>query len=163
MDYLPGWVAGHEQLFETLTAAVPWRTERREMYHRMVDVPRLMGAAEARHPLLERMRQALGRQYRTEFTSVTFALHRDGNDCVAWHGDRVARNLPQAIVATVSLGAPRKFLVRPAGGGPTRSLALGWGDLLVMGGSSQRTWQHAIPEVAHAEPRLVVMFRPRWE
>lgn len=60
------------------------------------------------------------------------------------------------------VGAPRKFLLRRAGGGPSRSLTLGWGDLLVMGGTCQRTYQHAIPKVARAAPRIALMFRPKW-
>jgi alkylated DNA repair dioxygenase AlkB len=167
MDYLPGWVVGHVRLFERLSAALEWRSERREMYDRMVDVPRLIGtvpAGQALPPVIEEMCGALCRHHRHPFTRVSFALYRDGNDSVAWHGDTVARTLPQALVATVSLGEPRKFLVRPTGGGPSRSLMLGWGDLLVMGGSSQRTWQHAIPKTAGAcGPRLVIMFRPDWE
>jgi alkylated DNA repair dioxygenase AlkB len=81
---------------------------------------------------------------------------------VAWHGDRVARELPEAIVATVSLGEPRQFLLRPAEGGPARAFALGWGDLIVMGGSCQRTWRHSVPKVTRAQPRITVMFRPEW-
>lgn len=68
-----------------------------------------------------------------------------------------------ALVATVSVGAPRKFLIRPTGGGASRALALGCGDLLVMGGACQRTHQHAIPKVARAEPRIAIMFRPSWD
>ena len=67
-----------------------------------------------------------------------------------------------AVVATVSLGAARKFLVKPTAGGSSRSFALGGGDLVVMGGSCQRTWRHAIPKVASAEPRIALMFRPSW-
>jgi len=90
-------------------------------------------------------------------------LYRDGSDSVAWHGDYLARTLENALVATVSVGAARRFLLRPAGGGRSIALQLGLGDLLVMGGTIQRTWQHAVPKVARADPRIVVMFRPVWE
>lgn len=70
--------------------------------------------------------------------------------------------MEEALAATVSLGTPRRFLLRPTGGGASVALSLGWGDLLVMGGSCQRCYQHAIPKVARAEARIVVMFRPRW-
>src|ERR1700759_1769560 len=112
---------------------------------------------EPLHPLLESRRVALSRRYRQQFARVSLALYRDGRDSVAFHGDRVARELPNALVATVSVGAPRRFLMGPKlADGVRRSLVyqLGWGDLLVMGGSCQRTWQHAIPKVARAEPRI---------
>jgi alkylated DNA repair dioxygenase AlkB len=83
-------------------------------------------------------------------------------DSVAWHGDYVAREMDRAIVATVSVGAPRRFLLRRKGGGKSIALSLGWGDLLVMGGTCQRTYQHAIPKVRRAEPRIAIMFRPDW-
>ena len=67
------------------------------------------------------------------------------------------------LVATVSLGSPRRFFVRRRGGGPSTVVPLGWGDLVVMGGSCQRTHEHAIPKVARAGPRIALMFRPAWE
>jgi alkylated DNA repair dioxygenase AlkB len=165
VDHLPGWVRGHERLFEALTENMGWRSERRPMYERVVDVPRLLASVPedgAGHPVLEDAREALSSRYGASFESLTLALYRDGRDSVAWHGDRVAREMAEAIVATVSLGEPRRFLLRPASGGPARTFKLGWGDLLVMGGSCQRTWRHAVPKAAHAHPRLAIMFRPAW-
>jgi alkylated DNA repair dioxygenase AlkB len=165
MDHCPGWVDGHQALHDHLSATTQWKSVRREMYERMVDVPRLVAILPedgSGHPLLGEMARILEARYGEPFSRVTLALYRDGNDSVAYHGDQVARDLPQAIVATVSLGEPRRFLLRPAAGGQALALALGWGDLLVMGGSCQRTWRHAIPKVAFAHPRIVVMFRPEW-
>ena len=161
-----GWLEGHATLFEELRARAPWREESRPMYDRVVDVPRLVAALEpgARPPVVDEMRRALEARYGAAFPRVSVALYRDGRDSVAWHGDYVARELKEALVATVSVGAARKLLIRPTGGGaPSRALSLGCGDLLVMGGGSQRTHQHAIPKVARAEPRIAVMFRPLWE
>jgi alkylated DNA repair dioxygenase AlkB len=135
------------------------------MYERTVDVPRqiaVLDDAAALHPVLEEMRAALDARYATRFERLSVALYRDGRDSVAWHGDRVARRMPEAVVATVSVGAPRKFLLRPTGGGESIALALGWGVLLVMGGSCQRTYQHGIPKVPRADPRMAIMFRPVW-
>jgi alkylated DNA repair dioxygenase AlkB len=162
-----GWLRGHEALFERLRDRVDWKAESRVMYERRVDVPRLHavldpGQASAIDPALETMRAALDQRYRTRFERLSVALYRDGHDSVAWHGDQVARNLPQALVATVSVGAPRRFLIRPADGGASLAFSLGWGDLLVMGGSCQRTHRHAVPKIANAEPRIAIMFRPRW-
>ena len=135
------------------------------MYDRVVGVPRLVAAlpASARPEAVEAMRAALERRYATELPRASVALYRDGRDSVSWHGDYVARTMREALVATVSIGAARKFLIRPAGGGASRALSLGCGDLLVMGGGCQRTHQHAIPKVARAEPRIAIMFRPDWD
>ena len=165
VDYHPSWVSGHEALMESLFATSRWQQPQREMYERTVDVPRLVAGLPddgPGHPLLEAMRTALAAHYATAFPRTGLAYYRHGQDSVAWHGDYVARELPEAIVATVSLGEPRRFLLRPKGGGPSLAYRLGWGDLIVMGGSCQRTWQHAIPKVARAHPRLVIMFRPIW-
>jgi len=166
IDHARGWVQGHSQLFQELLQSTSWRTSEERMYDRVVKVPRLFAVLPGDgpgHPLIEHMRVALSSRYREEFSRVSLALYRDGNDSVAWHGDRVARRLPDARVATVSLGAPRRFLLRPYGGGPSFAYNLGWGDLLVMGGSCQRTWQHCVPKLKHAEPRIALMFRPDWE
>jgi alkylated DNA repair dioxygenase AlkB len=166
IDLCPAWVAGDATLFERLLQGAAWREEERVMYERVVDVPRLCAAAERPellHPVLPAMQRALGERYRVEFERVSLALYRDGQDSVAWHGDYVARRLPEAVVATVSLGAPRRFLLRPHGGGRSLAFSLGAGDLLVMGGTCQRTYQHCIPKVAHAAPRIAVMFRPVWQ
>jgi alkylated DNA repair dioxygenase AlkB len=105
------------------------------------------------------MAAALSERYGVEFTQVGANLYRDGADSVAWHGDRVARELPEAVVALVSLGAPRPFRLRPTGGGASVGYVPGPGDLLVMGGSCQRTWQHAVPKMRVAAPRMSVQFR----
>jgi alkylated DNA repair dioxygenase AlkB len=163
VDLARGWVAGHTELFASLES-VSWRSEERAMYERTVAVPRLIATAKDAPslPIFDEMRAALDRRYGERFERLSFALYRDGRDSVAWHGDYVARRMPTATVATVSIGAPRRFLLRPTGGGPSRAFSLGWGDLLVMGGTCQRTWQHAIPKVARADPRIAIMFRPIW-
>jgi alkylated DNA repair dioxygenase AlkB len=165
VEHAPAWVTGHEAVLEHLVRTTTWSQPRREMYERMVDVPRLVAALPddgPGHPVLEDMRRALARRYGVELPHVSLGYYRDGRDSVAWHGDYVAREMDEALVATVSLGEPRRFLLRPKGGGRSVSFMLGWGDLFVMGGSTQRTWQHAVPKVAHANPRVAVMFRPTW-
>ncbi|HWB80815.1 MAG TPA: alpha-ketoglutarate-dependent dioxygenase AlkB [Nannocystaceae bacterium] len=164
-EHAPGWLVGHATLFDALLHDMRWQHGQREMYGRTVDVPRLHAVVPddgPGHPLLADITDALQRRYDQAFVRTSMALYRDGRDSVAWHGDTVARELPEALVATVSLGAPRTFMLRDKAGGPSIALRLGGGDLLVMGGTSQRTWQHAVPKVARAAPRIVVMFRPRW-
>jgi alkylated DNA repair dioxygenase AlkB len=162
IDLAPGWVSDHAALFAELERTLDWRSEQRPMYDRIVDVPRLLAAVPDGIGLIEAMRAALSARYRETFVRTTAALYRDGNDSVAWHGDTTARDLPEAVVATVSLGEPRKFMLRPTAGGRSRAFPLGRGDLVVMGGTCQRTWRHAIPKVASAGPRMAVMFRPVW-
>jgi alkylated DNA repair dioxygenase AlkB len=105
----------------------------------------------------------LSARYGETFSRISLGYYRNGEESVAWHGDYVARKLPSALVATLSVGAPRRFLLRPKGGGASRALMLGWGDLLVMGGSCQRTFEHSLPKVRSAAPRIAIMFRPVWQ
>jgi alkylated DNA repair dioxygenase AlkB len=171
VDHRPSWVAGSDALFERLVQVVPWRAERRRMYEHDVDVPRLLcfydQDDELPHPLLVQARSALSAHYRDElgepFTTAGCCYYRDGRDSVAWHGDRIGRSRTEdTMVAIVSFGAPRSLLLRPRGGGRTLRFALGHGDLLVMGGSCQRTWEHAVPKTARpVGPRISVQFRVR--
>jgi alkylated DNA repair dioxygenase AlkB len=171
LDVLPGWLRGADTLFDELVDTVPWHEERRQMYERVVDVPRLLSFYdehdELPHPVLTQARQALSGHYGPElgepFRTAGMCLYRDGRDSVAWHGDTLGRGRAEdTMVAIVSLGAPRSLLLRPRGGGATIRNRLGHGDLIVMGGSCQRTWEHAIPKTARpVGPRISVQFRPR--
>jgi alkylated DNA repair dioxygenase AlkB len=170
VDLLPGWVIGADALFERLLETVPWRAERRQMYDNVVAVPRLLSFYAADEalpdPVLEQARRALDGYYGPELgeplCTTGLCLYRDGRDSVAWHGDTSGRTVRTTIVAIVSLGNPRALLLRPRGGGSALRYDVGHGDLLVMGGTCQRTWQHAIPKTARAAgPRISVQFRPR--
>jgi alkylated DNA repair dioxygenase AlkB len=171
VDIRPGWMAGAGVLFDRLRQVVPWREERRRMYERVVDVPRLLCfCAEGEQlpdPALDSARQALNAHYWPELgeplVTAGLCLYRDGQDSVAWHGDRIGRGRTEdTVVAILSLGTPRALLLRPRGGGPALRHDLGHGDLLVMGGSCQRTWEHAVPKTTRATgPRISVQFRPR--
>jgi alkylated DNA repair dioxygenase AlkB len=169
LDLLPGWIRGADRLFERLAGSVPWRAERRTMYDRVVAVPRLVSYYREGLPLpdpaLEEARLALDARYRQELgeplSTAGLCLYRDGQDSVAWHGDISGRQVRETIVAIVSLGNPRAFLLRRRTGGPALRYLVGHGDLLVMGGTCQRTWQHAVPKSARATgPRISVQFRP---
>ena len=166
VDIAPGWCASAEELFARLLAETPWGGPRRvRMYDRVVSEPRLTHRwplAEA-PPDLAAMARELSARYGVEFTQVGANLYRDGADSVAWHGDRVARELPSAVVALVSLGAVRPFRLRPTGGGPSVGFTPGPGDLLVMGGTCQRTWQHSVPKTRAVGPRMSVQFRHAYE
>jgi alkylated DNA repair dioxygenase AlkB len=164
LDVLPQWVEGADHVFADLVARMPWRQRRVPMYGRTVDEPRLsswwtVGDGAAPLPLLEDLRGALSARYGVEFDSIGCNLYRDGNDSVAWHGDRLPAHVPVPIVAIVSFGSPRPFQLRPRGEGLAHTFLLGRGDLLVMGGRCQQRWEHAVPKVAAADPRLSVVFR----
>ncbi|MEU9270922.1 alpha-ketoglutarate-dependent dioxygenase AlkB [Streptomyces sp. NPDC048251] len=171
IDVLPGWLTGSDTLFEELATGVPWRAERRKMYDNVIDVPRLLafyGAGEELpHPVLTQARRALSAHYAEElgepFVSAGLCHYRDGRDSVAWHGDRIGRGAREdTMVAILSVGSPRDLLLRPARGGETVRRPLGHGDLIVMGGSCQRTWEHCVPKSTRAAgPRISVQFRPR--
>ncbi|HYF46592.1 MAG TPA: alpha-ketoglutarate-dependent dioxygenase AlkB, partial [Acidimicrobiales bacterium] len=164
VDHAPGWLAGADALFEQLSEELPWRQGNRWMYERRVDDPRLTTGLDpeawAAYPIFDDITAFLGRRYGGEFRSCWLNLYRDGRDSVAWHGDRVAREKLTALVAIVSVGERRPFRLRPKGGGPSIGYELGRGDLLVMGGTCQRTWDHGVPKVAKAGPRMSLTFRP---
>ena len=163
VDVAVGWAPDADELFALLRATVPFRGHRRRMYDRVVDEPRLTHRwvlpDDAVPHRLREMGRTLGERYGHDFTQIGVNLYRDGADGVAWHGDRVARERPEAVVALVALGATRPLRLRPAGGGASVSFPLASGDLLVMGGTCQRTWQHSVPKVACSGPRISVQFR----
>jgi alkylated DNA repair dioxygenase AlkB len=172
VDHRPSWVSGSDELFLRLVEIVPWHAERRPMYERVVDVPRLLtfyGEGEPLpDPLLTLARDRLNEHYAAElgeqFVTAGCCFYRDGRDSVAWHGDTIGRSRTEdTMVAIVSFGTPRPLLLRQkGGGGSTLRYPLGHGDLIVMGGSCQRTWEHAIPKTARGiGPRISVQFRPR--
>jgi alkylated DNA repair dioxygenase AlkB len=165
IDVAYGWVRGADLLFEQVLKAKSWGQRTRWMYeHRLLE-PRLTAhwsvhSGEALEPpILECMRRSLSEQYEVTFDSLGFNLYRDGRDSVAWHRDKIRKDIPLPVVALVSLGEPRKLMFRPLGGGRSRAFAVGRGDLLVTGGSTQRTWEHAVLKVARAGARISIAFR----
>src|SRR4051812_23255101 len=153
VDLLPGWLSSGESVVDALLEQVPWHAERRQMYERVVDVPRLLSfygqGSPLPDPVLLEAREVLSAHYRAElgddFATAGLCYYRDGRDSVAWHGDTIGRSRwHDTMVAIVSLGAARRLSLRPRGGGAAIGFNLGHGDLIVMGGSCQRTWEHAI-------------------
>src|SRR5262249_1620419 len=135
------------------------------MYDKTVLEPRLTAhwnlssGSPLEPPLLDEMRVCLSRKYGVPFDSAGFNLYRDGQDAVAWHADKIRKEIEQPVVALISLGERRRLLLRPKGGGPSRAFLLGRGDLFVTGGKTQRKWEHTVPRVAHAGPRISIAFR----
>src|ERR1017187_3294956 len=137
IDIRRGWMTGAGALFDRLLRCVPWRAEKRPMFDRVVDVPRLLcfyteGQALP-DPALEQAREALSDHYQAElgeaFSTAGLCLYRDGRDSVAWHGDTIGRGATSdTMVAIVSLGTPRALLRRPNGCGRALRHDLGHGD-----------------------------------
>jgi alkylated DNA repair dioxygenase AlkB len=168
VDHTPGWLHGAAQVFDDLVANVPWKAGRRLMYGTFVDEPRLhayrreaVASCAVARPVIDRMATLLSKRFRVLLPNVGLNYYRDGRDSVAWHGDTVGRQLTQTTVAIVSVGGARPFRLRPRTGGETIEFLLGSGDLLVMGGSCQRTWYHSVPKVRDAPPRISITYRPK--
>jgi alkylated DNA repair dioxygenase AlkB len=163
IDLSRGWLQGAETLLEALVATVPWKQGRRKMYDRVLDDPRLSRWYGASDPLpdpaLAAIRASLSARYRVPLAGVGLNYYRDGRDSVAFHRDRELRHLDNTLVAIVTLGAPRPFLVRPHGGGRSHDVRPASGDLLVMGGRTQADWEHAVPKVARVGPRVSISLR----
>lgn len=164
LDHQPAWLAGEQTVFDELHERLPWRQRTVTMWDQRLPEPRLTAwwtpdQGPEPSPVLAAMRGVLSRRYGEQFDSIGFNLYRDGQDSVAWHGDRHRLTVDDPVVAIVSVGAPRPFRLRPRGGGPSRSFDLGHGDLFVMGGACQHDWEHTVPKVRTAGPRLSITYR----
>jgi alkylated DNA repair dioxygenase AlkB len=165
VDHAPRWMHGADRVFAELIALLPWNQREVTMYDRRLPEPRLTAWWNTASPEVEVLpvlaaaRATLTQHYTRPFDSIGFNLYRDGHDSVAWHGDRERFELEDPTVVIVSTGQPRPFHIRPRGGGASWSWQLGHGDLFVMGGSCQHDFEHCVPKVAAAGPRLSIMFR----
>jgi alkylated DNA repair dioxygenase AlkB len=168
VDRQPGWVTASDELFARVRDSVDWKEGFERIRGLEVPRPRLVASFNSAElpkslEVIREMSAVLSERYQVSLDRISANLYRDGRDSVAWHGDRVARNLPEATVATVSLGEPRPFRMRPKGGGKGIGWLSGHGDLTVMGGSCQRTHDHSVPKVANAGQRIAVMFRHSYD
>ena len=163
IDVTREWLRGADVLAVHLAENVPWRQGRRRMWDRLLDDPRLSYWARRGEalfdPSIPSMHHTLERNYGHRLRRPGFNYYRDGRDSVAWHSDRELRDLDDTLVAIVTLGTCRPFLVRPAGGGTSIDISPGSGDLLVMGGAAQRDWQHAVPKTSRPGPRISISWR----
>jgi alkylated DNA repair dioxygenase AlkB len=163
IDIAREWLLGADVVLQHLVDTVSWRQSRRKMYGEIVDEPRLsrwFGRDEpVPHPVFGPVRSALEARYQVRMGSYGMNYYRNGRDSVAWHRDTEMRHLDRTLVAIVTLGASRPFLVRPFGGGPSVDVHPGSGDLLVLGGRCQAQWEHSVPKIAAAGPRVSAMLR----
>lgn len=175
VDHLSGWLTGSDAVLAELLDTLSWQQRTVWMYERYVDEPRLSAWWRSDHgpeplPILAEVRHALDARYGVSFDSIGFNLYRNGDDSVAWHGDTKGPPVPNPVIAILSVGTPRPLRLRPrrethelgvdtGARGEAFGIALGDGDLFVMGGTCQRTWEHAVPKVRHAEPRMSITYR----
>ncbi|NNC80308.1 MAG: alpha-ketoglutarate-dependent dioxygenase AlkB [Acidimicrobiales bacterium] len=162
IDHAPNWLPGADEWFEQVTAEFPWMSATRPMYDRIVAVPRLIAnVTRGKDDIsanLEQLASLFDDHYGRRFGSIGANWYRSGGDSVAIHRDKVKRPA-DAIIAIVSVGERRPFVLKPDGGGQTLHLQLGDGDLLVMGGTTQQHWQHGVPKTRAAGSRVSIMFR----
>jgi alkylated DNA repair dioxygenase AlkB len=157
VDVARGWLVGADELFEHLRDSVPWQTNRLFRYDHEVEERRL-GASWRRgsplpHPVLAEATRWLQNRYRAYFDGFSLIQYRDGRDGQGFHRDTDMRYLDDTIIAVLSLGAQRPWLLRPHSNkhsmapmqGATHDLAPASGDLIVMGGRAQADWQHSVP------------------
>jgi alkylated DNA repair dioxygenase AlkB len=154
IHYCLGWLERDAEVFEHLVRTTRWQSDRRPMYERVIEVPRLTARYPEQgsgHPILEDIAVALSQRYSETFDQHSAAYYRDGRDSVAPHGDRIGRNTRESVVAIVSLGHARRFLLKPTSGGPSLAFETRFDDLLVMvapGASVCNFAQSATDEVA---------------
>jgi len=179
VEWRPGWLPGPqaEALRQALLREVAWEVHRIRIFGREVDSPRLscwIGDPGARYrysgtdfvphpwpPALAALRERLAEAADGRFNSVLLNRYRDGGDAMGWHSDDEPELGPRPLIASLSLGAPRRFLLRHrADHALKRELLLGHGDLLLMAGDTQRLYQHALPRTARpVGERINLTFR----
>ena len=168
IEYRPGVVAGPlaARWFEILQAGIPWRQQRRVMYERELDVPRLVASYALDDPLLPGPLAEAAALVRAEFgvgfNSVGLNLYRDRNDSVAPHNDRLGELLPGHPIVLLSLGATRRMRIQGKATKAKLELDLEPGSLLLMDYETQKHYDHGIPKQrAAVGPRISLAFRMR--
>lgn len=174
--YEPDWLdpAAASTLFGALRDGLPWERHRITVYGRTLDAPRLScwigdaaytysGTRFEPHPwpsVLASVRERLEDELDAGFNSVLANLYRDGNDRLGFHRDSEPELGPEPLIASLSLGATRRFRLREREGRGSFGIDLEHGSLLVMAGATQRHWLHAVPQTARVVgPRINLTFR----
>jgi alkylated DNA repair dioxygenase AlkB len=170
IEHIPGWLAidAAAGMLATLTASAAWEQRDRWMVNRRVLEPRLTAEyndlASVPDPALPALAQALSAQFQVPYDGLWINFYRDHRDGTGWHGDWPTCKRPECVVPVLSLGAPRRFLIKPRSGGRSTGFTPESGDLIVMGGRAQRDWLHCVPKQATpAGPRISVNFSSRYQ
>ena len=164
VEVVPGWMSGSRVLFERLATAVAWKQRDRRLFEQTFREPRLTAEVpnmrNAPDEALTDAAHALSKHYGVVYDSLWLNFYRHGQDSTGWHRDRFSCRRPECIVPVLTLGATRRFLIKPRAGGTSIAFKPGSGDLIVMGGRSQQDWVHGVPkDPAIAEPRISINFQ----
>jgi len=150
VEVVPGWMSGSDLLFENMRKAVPWREHDRKMFNRVFREPRMTAEfgslSDIQEGALLEAVQALSNHYGVVYDSLWMNLYRNGQDSTGWHRDHFSCRRPECIVPVLTLGTPRRFLIKPRNAGRSIVFKPGSGDLIVMGGRSQQDWVHCVPK-----------------
>jgi alkylated DNA repair dioxygenase AlkB len=168
IEVVPGWLSGPEALFEQLRGGVSWTQHHRRLFDQVFLEPRLTAEyrtlAEVPHARLLEAAALLSSHYGVPYDGFWLNLYRDGRDSTGWHRDRFSCRRPECIVPVLTLGARRRFLVKPRHGGPAVSVSPRSGDLVVMGGRCQQDWLHGVPKATvPCGPRISVNFQSAFQ
>ena len=159
VDHAPDWLAGADDLFLHLLGSLSWQSHYRWINDQEVLEPRLSTTIQKPSKALDKIAEELTSHYGRGYVAAWANLYRDGTDGVSWHGDRYRPGSLHDDVALVSVGGRRTFRIRSRGGGSSRAWILASGDLLVMRGTTQQRFEHCIPKLASAGPRISIVFR----
>jgi alkylated DNA repair dioxygenase AlkB len=170
LEYFPGWLDpdAATNLIVNLIAGARWEQRKRWMINRHVLEPRLTAEYEdlaaVPDPALSAAAKALTERYQVPYDGLWINYYRNHQDSTGWHGDWPTCKRPDCIAPALSLGASRRFLIKPRSGGRSIGLTPGSGDLIVMGGRAQRDWLHCVPKQTRpAGPRVSVNFSSRYQ
>lgn len=164
VEHVPNWLTGSEQLYDELLTTGGWEQRERWMFTQTVTEPRLTAEyprlADAPQPMLHTLARALSAHYGVDYDGLWINLYRDHRDSTGWHGDGSSTRKRECTVPVLTLGAARRFLIRPTEGGESRVFQPLSGDLIVMGGRCQTDWRHCVPkQAAPAGARISVNFQ----
>ena len=150
LELVPAWLRGGDELLESLVEAVPWQQHHRKLFDQIFLEPRLtaqyQGLRDVPHRALRDAATALSDHYAVKYDNLWLNLYRNGRDSTGWHRDRFSCRRPECIVPVLTLGAARRFLLKPRAGGSSLAFEPHCGDLVVMGGRCQEDWVHCVPK-----------------
>jgi alkylated DNA repair dioxygenase AlkB len=164
VEVVPSWISGSHMLFERLATGVPWQQHDRQLFDQTFREPRLTAEyrdlGDVREGVLLDAARALSQHFGVVYDSLWLNLYRNGEDSTGWHRDRFSCRRPECIVPVLTLGATRRFLLKPRAGGASVAFKPGSGDLIVMGGRSQEDWMHSVPkDPGIVEQRISINFQ----
>jgi len=171
VDVARGWLPDHERVFEEVLAQTRWEQGKSWRYEKWQPEPRLSGYGKPPHPALHEAGLWLERHYKVTFGTYALAQYRNGFDGQGFHRDDDMKWTENTLIALVTLGAQRPWFLRPRSHrnrhdlenrGATHDLRPSGGDLMVMGGTCQRDWEHSVPQLRQQRVGIRISAQWRW-